>query len=330
MPEVSRILVVKLSALGDLFHAMPVVHRLKSTYGCPVDWVTQPEYVDLVRCHQDVDRVIAFPRKGGGPCWKRFVRELRSTRYGLALDLQGLSKSGLVLGLARADRKLAPSRRRELAGLFATERVPKRKEAVHALDGLLDSLRYLGVETDPLVYPLAFPAVDALPGPGPWLGIAPKSRWAAKDWPIERFVELVSTLRRTRPWQVALFGGPGDQQAVAELEAQLEGAVKNLCGRLSLPHLGGVLRQLDVMVCNDSGPMHYAAAVGTSLVALFGPTDPALTGPWGEGHEVLRLPDAEGNYPDHRDYKSGDDQWISRIPVQAVVEAVERQFAQRS
>jgi ADP-heptose:LPS heptosyltransferase len=329
MPEASRILVVKLSALGDLFHAVPVVHLLKQAYKCPVDWVTQPEYVDLVRCHRDVDRVLAFPRRGGWAERKAFARALRKESYDLAVDLQGLTKSGLVLALARAERKVAPSRRRELSWLLANERVPARQDSRHALQGLLDSLRYLEVPTQPIRYPLTFPNVDALPGEGPRLGIAPQSRWAAKDWPEERFVELVKRLRETRPWQVVLLGGPADCQLVERLASEMGPPVVNLCGARTLPGLGSVLQQLDVVLCNDSGPMHYAAAVGTPLVALFGPTDPALTGPWGEGHEVIRAKPGPEGYPDPRSYKTGDRSWISKITVAQVAAAVERQYEKR-
>lgn len=328
MPEPSRILAVKLSALGDLFHAMPVVHRLKETYGCPIDWVTQPEYVELVRCHRDVDRVLAYPRRGGAGSWRRFVRELRAERYDLAVDLQGLSKSGLVLGLARAGRKIAPSRRRELAGWFAGEHAPSCAASPHALDGLCDTLRYLGIDPEPVEYPLRFPEVESLPGGAPRVGVAPRSRWPAKDWPEERFVEMVERVRRGRAIQVVLLGGADDREATDRMAAEMEAPVVNLCGARTLPELGAVLRQLDVLVCNDSGPMHYAAAAGTPLVALFGPTDPARTGPWGEGHTVLRPAFKEGEYPAHRDYKSGDRRWISGIGVEEVAQAVASRLPQ--
>ena len=218
----------------------------------------------------------------------------------MALDLQGLSKSGLVIGLARATRKIAPSRRRELCGCFANERAPARAESPHALEGLRDSLRHLGIDPDPVLYPLRFPAVEPLPGEGLWVGIAPRSRWPAKDWPEENFVALARRLRAGRELGVALLGGPADREAGERMAAEMGPPVVNLCGAKSLPELGAVLRQVNVLVCNDSGPMHYAAAVGTPLVALFGPTDPARTGPRGEGHIVLRPEFGDGSAPDPR------------------------------
>lgn len=323
MAEVRRVLVVKLSALGDLFHAMPVIHGLKARYACPVDWVTQPEYAELAGCHRDVDRVVCFPRRGGPAAWRSFVRELRRERYDLAVDLQGLFKSGLTLGLSRASRKIAPSAPREGAGWFARE-VPKAQAASpHALDRLLDTLRHLEIPCDSLVWPLDFPAAVPLPGGRPRLAVAPKSRWPAKDWPLERFAEALQRLRAARDVDVVVIGGPADRTAGEHLLEALNGdRVWNLCGQTPLMHLGAQLREVDCLLCNDSGPMHFAAAVGTPLIALFGPTDPAKTGPWGDGHTVLRPPPGPGGYPDPRVYKDPDNRFIHSLQVDDVVNAV--------
>ncbi len=323
MAEVRRILAVKLSALGDLFHAVPVIHRLKEHYGCPVDWVTQPEYVELAGCHRDVERVIAYPRRGGLRAWGEFVRELRQERYDLAVDLQGLTKSGLAMGLARAGRKLAPSGPRELCKWFAHEVPEARAPTPHAMDRLFDTLRHLGIAVEPVEYPLTFPEVPPLPGGRPRVAVAPRSRWPAKDWPEERFVEVLRCLRGRREVEVFVLGGPADRELGQRMVTALGARTHSLCGSAPLLSLGGVLRQMDVLLCNDSGPMHFAAAVGTPLVALFGPTDPALTGPWGGGHTVLRPPPGPEGYPPHRSYKDGDRSFIARITVEEVLAALE-------
>lgn len=324
-PAFSRILIIKLSAFGDLLHAVPIAHRLAEQFGCPVDWVTQPEYADLVRLHRDVDRVIAFPRKGALSKTSAFVKELRRERYDLAVDLQGLAKSGLVLGLSRASRKLSCPGAREGAHLPANEN-PPRSGAVHALDRLRDTLRYLDVPTDPVVYPLNWPEVENLEGTRPRIGFAPRSRWAGKDWPVEKFMELGKRLTGELQASVHIFGGPGDRELGEMMEKEIGQGAFHHCGRFTLCQLGGALQQLQVMVCNDTGPMHLAAAVGTPLVALFGPTDPAQTGPWGQDHVVLRPPAEPEGYPDHREYKHMDNGFISRIQVEDVLQAVRKQI----
>ncbi len=324
MAEVRRILAVKLSALGDLFHAVPVVERLHSHFGCPVDWVTQPEYVELVRCHSAVDRVMAFPRRGGLQAWISFVRELRAESYDLAVDLQGLSKSGVVLGLSRASRKIAPSSPRELCRFFANETAPAVAHSPHAMDRLFDTLRYLGVPIEPVEYPLTFPPAAPLPGRAPRLAVAPRSRWPAKDWPEAKFIEALRRLRARRSVDVFVLGGPNDAAIGERIRAALGEGCWNLCGKAPLLELGSVLTQMDALLCNDSGPMHFAAAVGTPTIALFGPTDPALTGPHGDGHSVLRPSPGPQGYPAHRSYKDGDASFIAQIPVEDVVDTLLR------
>ncbi|MGA0368758.1 MAG: glycosyltransferase family 9 protein [Kiritimatiellia bacterium] len=327
MPDPQRILVVKLSALGDLFHAMPVVHRLSEHYGIKVDWVTQPEYAELVSCHQDVDRVIAFPRRGAVRAFPVFVRQLRARNYDLALDLQGLTKSGLVLGLCRARRKIGSSRPREMAGLFAGETPKPTASTLHAMDRLFDSLRHLGIDPDPVHYPLRFPEQSGFPADSsPVVALAPRSRWPAKDWPLEKYRELGERLIRDFGARVWVIGGKEDREAGEILCRAFGNAGRNLCGRFSLLALGALLDRVDCLVCNDSGPMHFAAAVGTPLVALFGPTDPERTGPRSPAARVLRPPPGEAGYPDPRSYKQGSTEWISRIPVSEVLEAVRSQL----
>jgi heptosyltransferase-1 len=324
---VKRILVIKLSALGDLFHAVPVVHLLSNHFGCKVDWVTQPEYVDLVSCHSDVDRVISFPRKGGLKESQSFLRELRIRKYDLALDLQGLTKSGLVLGLCRSKRKIGSSHPREASSIFANERPQARADSVHAMEILLDSLLHLGIDPQPIVYPLQFPSGPDLPrGSGPVIALAPRSRWPAKDWPEAHFIDLGAKLIQEKNADLWILGGPDDERLGDRMRAALGEKALNLCGKHSLLSLGPILKQADVLVSNDSGPMHFAVAVGTPLVALFGPTDPSKTGPWGEGHCVLRAQPGEDGYPDHRSYKNGDARFISTLTVDEVYLAVQQQL----
>lgn len=321
----SRILVVKLSALGDLFHAVPIVHALKLHFGGELDWVTQPEYAELVACHADVNRVLCYPRRGGPGAWRGFVRELRRERYDLVCDFQGLLKSGLVVGLSRGRRKISVCAPREGAGWFAHEVPAARAATPHAMDRLADTLRHLGFELGPPVYPLVFPAAAPLPGGRPRLGIAPRSRWPAKDWPAEKFAAVIRNLRARGQLDVILFGGPGDVEDGEAIQAAAGGeGIWNLCGKSPLIHLGAQLKEVDVLLCNDSGPMHFAAAVGTPVVALFGPTDPALTGPVGEGHCVLRPAPGPEGYPAHRSYKEPGNAFIARIGVEEVTEAVWR------
>ena len=139
-----RVLVVKLSALGDLFHSLPAVHNLKVGLGAEIDWVTQKEYVDLVRCFTDVDRVIPFYRKAFFTNLKLFLEELRTRDYDYVIDLQGLLKSAIVARLARGKERIGPSFHREGSHLFYSAVAGEPARNRHAVEENLDIVRHLG------------------------------------------------------------------------------------------------------------------------------------------------------------------------------------------
>ncbi len=287
---VRRILVVKMSSLGDLFHALPAVHNLRLASRAPVDWVVHPEYADLARCFEDADRVIVFPRRGGpGGAW-RYLREVRRERYDLVVDLQGLLKSLAAARLARSRRVIGPSFCREgTRGLYSAVAGPRDKER-HAVEENLDVIRYLGWEEIDPVFPVRFPPAD-IRGPAPHIALVPRSRWATKNWPVEAFAALGRRLLDRTPGTLHLVGSAADAAAVEAIERGIGGGgrVDNRCGRTTLVETGSLLAAMDLVVTVDSGPMHVAAALGRPVLALFGPTDPVRTGPYGEGHRVLRV-----------------------------------------
>lgn len=281
-----RILVVKLSSLGDLFHALPAVHRIRLHTGASVDWVCHGMYADLVSRFGPVDRVIRFPRHSFPRDGGAFLRELREREYDLALDFQGLLKSALVTRAARATRRIGPSFSREGSRLFYDEVSGPTDKNRHAVEECLDTARHLGCPAAPVEFPVDFPA-HPLDLPRPRIGLLPCSRRAEKNWALERFAELARSLASLDAHWIVL-GGPADRAACAALTSAIGPGAHDWCGRTSLLELGGLVRELDLLVTVDSGPMHIAAAVGTPTVAVFGPTDPIRTGPYGARHRVVR------------------------------------------
>ncbi len=326
-PSSRRILIVKLSSLGDLFHALPAVHVLKQQLQAEIDWVTQPEYAALVACFTDVNRVIAFPRRRFFWGFREFMRALRAERYDWVVDLQGLFKSALTARLARGALRIGPLVRREGAGWFYSQRAGlcaggQRARRAHAVLTGLDTVRHLGLKIGEPVFPVSFPDFR-LPGAVPRIGFVPESRWPSKNWPPERFAELAVCLHQRLGGTMVLLGDRRDSVTGAALAAGLpDTAFQNLSGTLDLVQLGGVLQALDLVITNDTGPMHMAAAVGTPVVALFGPTDPGRTGPWGTHHRVLRaevMPDCAPCFQRHCPCRSGV--CLTGITVAAVLAA---------
>jgi ADP-heptose:LPS heptosyltransferase len=282
-----RLLIVKLSSLGDILHVLPTVHALRTGLGAAaVDWACQPEYVPLVQCFADVDRTIPVPRHGLAGVWRGTLAGIRRESYDMAIDLHGLFKSAWVARAARARRLIGPSYARELSWLAYGERAGRRDRSRHAAEQAMDVLDHLGLPrpASPAV-PLRYPRANLPPAPLR-IAFAPVSRWPTKNWPAEHFGQLARLLGG-RGARVLVLGAPADH-AVGEAICRLAPeTAENHCGRHTIPELFGVLEQCDLLVANDTGPVHMAAALGRPCLVLFGPTRPGWTGPYGPGHQIL-------------------------------------------
>jgi len=286
-----RVLIVKLSSLGDLFHVLPLVHAIKSSTGAVIDWVTQKEYCPVVTCFTEVARVISFPRHGFPRTWPSFLRALRLDAYDLVLDCQGLLKSAVVARMARGERRIGPSFNRECSRWLYDAIAGPRDKQRHAVEENLDMARALGVAVQEIVFPVRFPPLETGIA-HPRIGMVPVSRWETKNWPLEHFIELADAVAREMRASVCVFGGAqvGERTACERVARAADGRGHNLAGRTSLTELGSWIAAMDLVVTNDSGPMHIAAALGVPVLALFGPTDPIRTGPYGARHRVIVAP----------------------------------------
>ncbi len=282
-----KILVIKLSSLGDLFCALPVVHNLKVALNAQIDWVTQDEYVELVKCFTPVDRVIPFHRKAFFSGLLAFIQDLRTFEYDYIVDLQGLLKSAVVARLARGKWRIGPSFSREGACLFYDAEAGKRNKNRHAVEESLDVVRFLKREVIEPEFPTKFPAVK-LEGKRPRVAILPGSRWQTKTWPTGRFAQVAKRLADEKNASIFLLGGSADIEICKQIHGAIGGNTVNMAGKTSLPEMGGILKQMDLVISNDSGPAHMAAAARTPVLVMFGPTDPARTGPYGVGHRVIK------------------------------------------
>jgi lipopolysaccharide heptosyltransferase I len=286
-----RLLIVRLSSLGDVLHSLPAAHNLRVATGAVMDWVVQSEYAELVRCFEGVDRVITTSRRAFVRNLPALWRELRAVRYDWVFDLQGLLKSAMVAGMARGPRRIGPSYHRE-GSRFLYHRVagaPDRSR--HAVEQALDAVRFMGFDVLPPRFPVRFPTATLAGAGGKRVALLPVSRWESKNWPLAHFAALAHMLLEDPGVSLDLLGSAADRAVCEQLASGLPTErVRNLAGTLSLVELGSRLQALDLLIANDSGPVHLAAAVGTRTLVLFGPTDPARTGPYGEGHRVLSAP----------------------------------------
>lgn len=283
-----RILIVKLSSFGDILHVLPTVNVLRNHFETPVDWLTQTEYASLVGCFPDVNAIFTVDRHGGWRDLCKVLRTLRQRHYDLVVDLQGLQKSALVARLAGGKRCVGPSCQREGARFWYHAVAAPRNRCRHAVEQALDVLPLLGI-AKPVErqFPLRLPD-DPLIAPRPRVGLAPVSRWPSKNWPLSNFAMLADCLQQDHHVGISVFGGRADLPAAETIQAGCRLPVEIHCGDLDWPQLGAALAGLDVLVSNDSGPVHLAAAVGTPCVVVYGPTDPTRTAPWGSLHRILK------------------------------------------
>ncbi len=313
----ARILVVRLGAMGDIIHTLPAVASLKHSYpGSHLTWAVEPKWAPLLADNPFVDRLALFAR-GGLRSLAESWRDLRSARYDFAVDFQGLVKSALVASAARPDRIFGfhhTQVRERTAALFYSNKT--LSGAVHVVDKNLDLARAAGAANILRTFPLpaGFPEGD-LPA-GDFVLASPLAGWRAKQWPADSYRLLALRLRRELGIPLVLNAPPG------AVLPEMEGALPHFSG---LPGLLFATRRAAAVVGVDSGPLHLAAALSRPGVAIFGPTDPARNGPYGDSLKVLRSPAALTTY------KRGEvvDESMRQISPDAVFQALKAALGER-
>jgi lipopolysaccharide heptosyltransferase II len=297
-----KIFILKPSSLGDVIQALPVLRLLKLHLPeSQIHWWLDSNLVPLLEGDPDLAGIIPFerhkwasPRQWAG-VWQS-VRSIRAHRFDWVIDLQSLLRSGAVAWLANGARTFGLDDAREGARGFYDVIIPRHTYHTHAVDWYLETLHALGV---PVHWNFTWlperPRVAAAiqqkwqPQPGRWIALQPGARWVNKRWPIEHFAESVVGLAKIcSEARFAILGGASDRilgEAIAQVAPT---RCLDLTGRLSLPEMIEWVRWCELMVTNDTGPMHVAAALGKPVVALFGPTEPRRTGPYGQPGSVLQ------------------------------------------
>lgn len=310
-----NILIVKLSALGDVVQAIPTFEALRNHYPTAyISWLVEEGAAELLQYYPGLDELLVCRRRSWLQEFKqplrwpaalsdivRFCRSLRQRYYDMIIDLQGLLKSGIWVGLARGSRKIGFDLTREASWRFVNERLPPYDPDRHALERYLDVARYLGAKADTVVVHDPWTSAEAKQfqerlaeiartGTGPLVACHPISRWETKLWPEAKFARLAAEMVSRLQATVVFTGSNEDREAISRIthEASADG-VYNWAGTTGLRELAYICKQAAVVVSTDSGPMHLAAALGTPVVALFGPTAPWRTGPFGREHRVLRV-----------------------------------------
>ncbi len=306
------ILVVKPSALGDICHSLPVLDFLHAKFPqAKITWVVVKPFAPLLEKHPAINELVLFERSAGkkgvwalASSMMSLVRDLRRIRADLAIDLQGLLRSALMTRASGAPVRIGLGDSREGSRWNYTHRVTIPASAVHAVDRYWQVARALGAPETCGPMQLPIPAEDRDQAlklishlPRPWVILGPGSRWLTKRWLPAHFAEIGNRLRDKITASIILVGSPDEANLSKEVNQTLNGHTLDLTGKTTIGVLAGLLSFADLVVANDTGPLHLAVAAGAKVVSPFTCTSVAKTGPYGQlNHAVATTVDCRESF----------------------------------
>ncbi len=305
----ARLLIVKLSSLGDVAQALPVATALRRRYPqARITWAVERRAAALVTDHPAIDRVVCFPEMSWSAANGRWARDftaalrgIRAEAYDLCLDLQGLLKSAVVALVSRSPQRLVTARAREGAQL-AARRLALPGRRLHAVEEYLHYAGCLGAPTDAVEFGVPVSAeasgtvvrrLDTLGVPAgvPLIIVNPSASTRKKTWPVDRWAKL--TIELAGLGTVVLIGAATQRERHAAVVRAARGAALDLTG-LPLEESIALLARCTVHVAPDTGTAHIAAALGRSVVGIFGPTPRWRLAPYGNDDLIVSRDDLCG------------------------------------
>jgi heptosyltransferase-1 len=347
--KVSRILLVRPSALGDVARTVPALVTLRKAYPhAKIDWLVARSYTELLRHHPDLNDVLPFDRKRFGQmyynpaaAWEALTwcRQLRKARYDLVVDLQGLLRSGIFTRITGAPRRIGFANAREGAAMAYTEKYDIDPQ-MHTVDRMLTLLASAGMTLhhDMTLYPGQADVqwvreyLDQHGGAdAPYACIAPTAQWLCKCWPLEhytrtarRLLEMDSVGRR-----VVVIAAPHEQVMLQPMLNELNSPAV-LMPKMNVGQMLAMLSRTSLLVCNDSGPLHMAVGLNRAIVSIFGPTDPAVVGPYRRMETVVSAGPVDLATQHYFRHNRQDQSLISKVTPEAVWEKIDEQLATRA
>ncbi len=312
---VPRILVIRLSAIGDVVRVIPAVESIRASLpNAQIDWAVEPKSADVIEGHSALDNVLVFERKGStlqsARQFLKFMREIRRNRYDIIIDFHGILKSGLLTWASKARDRYGFERPRskELSYLLINKRLRIGKEILNRVEEnlrLSDMIAPRSDHIEPSLYvPESTEAVieaffeETFEGGKRVVAVHVPVDRPEKQWPSAHFARLCDMLLADGRFDVVLTWGPGQERQVQEVQ-QLSQRALHVCPEFSdIKHYISIVYKSCLYVGGDTGPMHIAAIAGTPVVALFGGTDPKRHAPFRPPYEILT---AESCHPDRDD-----------------------------
>lgn len=333
-----KVLIIKLSSIGDVAQTLPALVALRRGLGqaAQIDWLVEEPASGLLKRCGFINNLIIVPSRG----WTLAIRAniktakwLRAQGYDVVLDFQGLLKSGAWVAASHGKRKVGFTNAREMSHVFLNEKLPPYDPNQHAVERYLRVAQHVTGKAEPpeslYLHPDRFAAANAsrklrevgLSKDTAYFVLAPRARWATKLWDNAKFAEAARKIIELTGLYAALVGSSLDNADIDALKSTIGAKAVNMAGAFDLAELSETMRSAAFALTVDSGPMHIAAGVGTRVIALFGPTAPWRTGPFGKGHTVIRRETACSPC-----FKKSchDPRCMREISVEDVVEAVKK------
>lgn len=341
-PPHPRILIIRPSALGDVCRSVPVLASLRRAYPqAKIDWLVQDAFAPAIAAHPALSEVVPFPRKelarwyapSTTPAVRKFLAGLADHKYDIAIDCQGLLRSGLFALATRAHRRIGFDNAQELGWLGLTERIHAPRD-LHTVDRMLLLAEAAGgssstTDDDARLYCAAADRAwaesqQSLAG-GRFAVIAPTTRWPGKRWDGSRFATLAEIMLREGMFgidKIALVGAASEREQCPELLALAarDPRIVDLIGSTTVGQMMALIERSSVLVGCDSAPVHMAVGFGKPMAALYGPTRVERVGPYRHSaHVVQRL--IPGDVLNHKDEQAGR-KLMNRITVDDVLDCL--------
>lgn len=337
----SNILIIKPSSLGDVVRCLPILAALRHHYPqARISWLVRPDCAGILSHIPELDEIIEFDRKKYGKIgisisvlrdFIGFIYHLHRKKFDLILDLQGLFRSGFLAFASGAPIRIGFASARELAPLFYTHRIQIPQTREHVVISNWRFMDYLGIGQLENRYPLP---VDPAAAQSAQLilqqnGLNPGQSYIVmliggsdrrKRWPVKSFADLAQSLQMKYDMQPVLLGAGSEELAIAAQIIDLtKVTIVNLVSRTNLQQLIAIVKKARLVVGNDSGPLHVAAAAEVPVIGLYGPTDPTVVGPYGQTNNVIQ---AGGSHPGNVRYSLATKHSMEHITVQQVLDKV--------
>lgn len=301
MPDsLKNILIIKPSSLGDIILALPALTALRKSFpDAKISWLIRPEFAPILENHPHLTEIIIFDRKFLGKAWFHpgalaslvsLIKRLRHAEFDAVIDFQGLFRTASLAWLSGCKKRFGIANARELAPLFYTHKITQTKDCIHLVDFYLKIIKAAGAsELDvEFVLPQHPEAADSVAGllqsrdisPDNYVALIPGSAHEDKRWPVERFAELAERISSQFGLPIVATGDSGESALIEKLKDLSNVHVANIAGKTSLSELVVLLKNARLVVSNDTGPGHIAAALSTPLVLMFSWSNPARIAPY--------------------------------------------------